>query len=329
VYIVPAAYEQKWVNIGQALSSGLLPSENFLFTTIMDPEHTWFNWIASICALSLILLLGLAALASRRFAAGENSSKPNRKMSLALLLVSSAATLLMLRFTLPLWNHLPKLRFVQFPWRWMSVIALVCCCFLAAVMEKRRGWLWFAVILALSVPLAAFLVRNTWWDTDEMPTQADAIDSGTGFEGTDEYDPVGDDHLDLPLNAPLAKVMPADSEDSAAPQAQIQVQHWSPESKEIRVDAQSDARIALRLLNYPAWRVEVNGQLVAPERMDNFNEMVVPVASGHSEIRVRFMRTLDRWVGNAISAISAWMVVILLWVGRRSRSNVRTAFCSP
>ena len=165
-YLVPAAYEQRWVNIGQALSSGLLPSQNFLFTAIYDPEHTWFNWIASLCALCLILLFGLAALASRKFSSLPASSTRNRKAFVALLIVAAAATLLMLPLTLSLWNHLPKLRFVQFPWRWMSMVALVACCFLALVIEKRRGWLWFAALLALSVPLGSFLVDNTWWDED-------------------------------------------------------------------------------------------------------------------------------------------------------------------
>lgn len=318
LYIVPAAHQQKWVNIAQALSSGLLPSENFLFTRIADAEHTWFNWIASLCALSLILVFGMTALASRRFAARTNSAATNRRLATSLLVLGGVATVLTLRFTLPLWSHLPKLRFVQFPWRWMSIIALGCCCFLAMVIEKRRGWLWFVAILSLSVLLATFLVRNTWWDPDEMPTQADAIESGTGFEGTDEYDPVGDDHMDLPVNAPLVKVLPADADDFATtPQVQVQVVRWSPEWRKLRVDTPASARIALRLLNYPAWRVDVNGHLIRPERMDNFNQMVIPVAAGHSVIRVQFLRTADRWTGDAISALSAAVTMVLFWAGRR------------
>jgi hypothetical protein len=310
-YLVPAAYEQRWVNIGQALSSGLLPFQNFLFTRIDDPEHTWFNWIASICALSLILLLALAALASGRFAASSGSTRP-RPASTAVLLLGTAATLLTLRFTLPLWTYLPKLRFVQFPWRWMSMIALMAACFLAFAMEKRRGWLWFAALCLLSVPLANFQVQNTWWDPDEMPTMHDALDNGPGFDGTDEYDPVGDDHLDLPTDAPQVKILPAEAAGSGVSKANFQIERWSPEQKQIRVDAPREARVALRLLNYPAWRVQRNGKPLTPDRMDDLNQMVIPIGPGTSEIKVEFIRTVDRKVGDAISAISAVLALFLL-----------------
>jgi hypothetical protein len=313
-YIVPAAYEQRWVNIGQALASGLLPAQNFLFTSITDVEHTWFNWIASICTLSLMLLLALAALASRRFSA-DNSAR--RSTALSFLLLGGAATFLTLPWSAPLWNLLPKLRFVQFPWRWISILALIASCFLAFVVERRRGWIWFGALLLLSLPLAQFLAANTWWDPDEMPTQRDAIESGHGFDGTDEYDPVGDDHLDLPVGAPLAKALPADSGGATPPKTEIRVDRWTSEQKLVHVVAQSDARIALRVLNYPAWRVELNGQLIHPERMDDVNQMVVPVNAGESEIRVVFARTLDRQIGDAVSAVSAVFLVFLFWRGKR------------
>jgi hypothetical protein len=318
-YLIPAAYEQRWVNIGQALSSGLLPWQNFLFTAIEDVEHTWFNWIASMCALILVLLFAISALLSGRLAKREEASGGSRRMWTALLVVGAAATLLMMRFTLPLWNYLPKLRFVQFPWRWMSIVALIFVCFAAAVFEKRRGWLLFAVMAVASVPLGHFLVSNAWWDTDEMPTQYAAIERGTGFDGTDEYDPRGDDHSDLPVGAPLVKILPEDKDGSGVPEAQAHVVEWKTENKQIRVDAREEARVALRLLNYPAWRVEVNGKAIAPERMDDFNVVVIPVERGSSVIRVRFARTADRTVGIAVS-VMAMMVAIGLMVWGKNRN---------
>jgi 6-pyruvoyl-tetrahydropterin synthase related domain len=320
-YLVPAAYEQRWVNIGQALSSGLLPSQNFLFTAIDDPEHTWFNWIASICALSLMLLLGLATLASRRLSPTSNAGARNRQASLGLLLLGAGATMLTLRLSLPLWTYLPKLRFVQFPWRCMSMIALVATCFVAFAMQRRRAWLWLSALFLLSVSLGYFQVTNTWWDEDEMPTLRDALVSGNGLDGTDEYDPIGDDHLDLPIGAPLVKVLPPDSEASSTQQVQLQIQRWSTEQKQIRIDSPSEARVALRLLNYPAWRVRVNGKLISTERMDDVNQMVVPIESGHSDIRVEFIRTTDRKLGNAISTVCAALCVVLLWIDRKQSTK--------
>ena len=320
-YLIPAAYEQRWVNIGQALSSGLLPWQNFLFTAIEDVEHTWFNWIASTCALTLVLLFGFSALFSGRLGKRGEASGGSRSVWTALLVVGTAATMLMMRFTMPLWNHLPKLRFVQFPWRWMSIVALIFTCFAAAVCERRRGWLLFAVVAVVSVPLGHFLVSNGWWDTDEMPTQNAAIERGTGFDGTDEYDPLGDDHSDLPVGAPLVKILPESKDRASTPEARAQVLEWKTEKKEIRVEAKEEARVALRLLNYPAWRVEMNGRAIAPERMDDFNVMVIPVEQGRSVIRVWFARTMDRTVGIGVSVIGM-MVTIGLMVWRKS-SNLK------
>jgi hypothetical protein len=319
-YLVPAVYEQRWVNIAQALSFGLVPSENFLYSQIDDPEHTLFNWIASTLAVMLVSLTGASAIAaSRRATNGERllGDKPWR----SLLLLAALASLLMLRLSAFLWELLPELRFVQFPWRWMSMIALVAACFIAFAMDKRLAWIWFAALFVVGCSFSYFQVTNTWWDGDEVPTMRDALNTGHGFDGTDEYDPLGDDHADLPANVLLATVLPADSSDTAAPQAQVQFLRWSAENKDVLVDTLSPARVALRLLNYPAWRVEVNGKPVTPERLDDFNQMVVPVDAGRSDIRVRFTRTTDRTIGNVISAAAALLAIILFWLTRKRSEN--------
>ena len=321
IYLIPAAYEQRWVNISQALSAGLLPGENFLFTSINDVEHTWFNWIASICAVVLTLLLFGLAFLSRAFAQNDTVTNSPGKVWKALLVLGTGASLLMMRVSLPLWEHLPKLRFVQFPWRWMSVVALVYVCFLALVTQKRRGWLVALCILVLSVPLANFFIDNGWWDPDEMPTQQEAIVSGNGYDGTDEYDPLGDDHLDLPANAPPVRVLTEASGGKPVKDALVQILKWKTQRMELEVSTKDRASVAVRLLNYPAWQIEVNGKRTNPERMDDINQMVIPVEPGISLIRIRFMRTPDRVIGNLVSGFSSLICAMIFYFGRRKKDG--------
>lgn len=317
-YLVPAALEQSWVNIAQALSSGLQPTENFLYTQINDPEHNLFNWIASSVAILLIVLAGVAAIAARPSAANETDRE--EKMWRAALLLAAAATLLMLRPTAIFWTLLPKLRFVQFPWRWMSVLAVVYAFFLgSAVARSRRTWIWIAGVLTITAGTATFLVRQAWWDSEDIPMLRAAIEQDKGFDGTDEYDPLGDDHYSLPEKAPRWEVLNA-ANDDVNETAKVQVDRWNAQDREFRVNVNRLGRLAVRLLNYPAWKVEVNGAEVKPERAADFNQMIIPITAGESTIRIRFVRTRDRTVGGAISLVSFLMLLALFQNGRSKKS---------
>jgi len=211
---------------------------------------------------------------------------------------------------------------VQFPWRWMCVLAVCYAFFLACAFGRaRRGWILPVAIALLSVGTAAVLIQQGWWDTEDLPTLRAAIDDGAGFDGTDEYDPRGDDHYDLAAQFPQGVVLAAEDSDDAgvmAPTAQVRIEKWTAVEKQLLVSSPVAARIALRLLDYPAWRVEVNGKTVAPEHAEGTAQMLVPVGAGDSEIRVRFISTWDRRWGGVLSLLSAIIAALMVAVNRRA-----------
>jgi hypothetical protein len=317
-YLAPAAYEQKWVNIGQVLSTGLLPADNFLYTAGSDPEHTLFNWIASTIAVLLALVTAAAAMVAIRWARRVNGQTDGarQKELHALLVVAAVAMLLMLRVTTILWLVLPKLRFVQFPWRWMTILAVPGAVFLGAAALRRLGSLWVIAALAISVGTGVYLVRHTWWDADDIPTLQAALAEGKGLEGTDEYDPAGDDHYNLPQGAPHVRILAA--EDSTRPAtAAVILQRWTPEDRRLWVHSREPVKLALRLLNYPAWHVEVNGQAVTTEHPEQTEQMILEVPAGDSQISIEFRQTADRTIGAVMSGVSLLVALgLLAWPGR-------------
>lgn len=306
-YLYPAGYEQRWVNIGQALSAGLAPADNFLFAAINDPDHNAFNRIASSVAVLLIAMTLLAVVAAWR-----RTDQPHRRPTWLLALLGAASTLLMFRITQPLWNVLPELRFVQFPWRWMSMLALIFSVFFAiALAGRRRSWVWAVLVFLLLGGTATYLGWHTWWDQDDFPTVQGAIAQGQGFEGTDEYDPLGDDHLDLPQNQPQARLLPADNDSQVPSGATFHVERWLPEDRVISVSTTQRVLLAVRLLDYPAWAVTVNGYRIALHQEDGIAAMFVALEPGTSRVEMRFLQTRDRKFANCTNLIALLAAVLL------------------
>jgi hypothetical protein len=272
--------------------------------------------MASNVAMVLICWGVCAALAAWRMRRGGRvESRPGFFLPASLLAI--IAILLMLPITNIFWKVLPELRFLQFPWRWMSVLAACAVMFTAA---SARGWLrwgWLVIATLAIVGVGYYVAKHSWWDSDDMPALQAAMADGNGFEGTDEYDPVGDDRTDLLQKAPRASFIANPSNRDAYKNAKIAIERWAPEHRLVKVVSHEPGRLALHLLNYPAWRVLLNGNSVPAQHPNGTQQMIVPIPRGESEVQIDFTRTLDRTLGGAISIFSliVWFIA-WLWTRR-------------
>ena len=304
-YILPAAYEAKWVNISEVLAPGVRPQDNFLFTTINDADHNRFNLLVSLVAIAEIIVLAVATFFSRHW---------HRLSSTWLMLVGwgTAATLLMFSLTAPAWDHFPKLRFVQLPWRWLLCLNVVFA--LLVIMAFRRWWtrLLLCVVLLAVVTLCWHRVQPPWWDSAaDINEMLDNQQEGSGYEGVDEYVPADADASEIKQDAPLVAT-------EGSPRVQVKVQHWDPELKVFTADTREPGKLVLRLFNYPAWKVQVNGRVASTETQEVTGQMIIPVDAGENRVEIRLVRTWDRTLGGVISGVT---VLLLLAVAALSRKK--------
>ncbi len=308
-YIVPAAYEQKWVAIAQVLAPGVRPQDNFLFTILEDIDHNRFNFLVSLVAAAQIVMLAGAALLSRL------RRRESMRLWWTIAAWSVLPAVLMFSFTFSLWQHLPKLRFVQLPWRWLLCLNVPFA--LLTTMAWRR---WAARALVCAAMLFVLVVtwhrvQPPWWDTSaDINEMHDNQQDGSGYEGTDEYVPTGADPYEINKEARRVTF-------DGAGHSRIEVKQWDAESKFSIADVTSPGKLVVRLFDYPAWQVEVNGHPVASETHEVTGQLMIPVEAGQNQVRITFIRTWDRSVGGIISALTAVFVLIVGFFMRSTSLN--------
>jgi hypothetical protein len=304
-YIVPARYEQSWINIAQVLSEGVRPRDNYLFTKIADPDHNRFNLFISLVALVEVVVLAMAALSWR------NGRTRQPQLWWPLLIWAGTSTFLMFSPSAIFWEYLPWLRFVQLPWRWLLCVNVVFA--LLATLAWRR---WIGRGLASLVLLGVLLwtgyhVQPPWWDhAIDVTELLEQHQSGAGYEGTDEYAPIDADPYDIKLEAPRLAFHGSGT-------ARFEVEQWGSEKKSFTAEVSQPGQLVVRLFAYPAWKVEVNGRPVRTDTLSSTGQMLIPVPGGVSSVQIQLVRTWDRTLGEATSLIAA--AGLLFWWRRKRR----------
>jgi hypothetical protein len=345
VYLVPAAYEQRWVDIHQVTNDpGQTLENNWLFAVHADPSMALHDEVlrtASMIAVSMIAVAlgGLLVCLLRGRLPGD------RRWWIPLALTPAAVLFLLFPISHSLWNLLPDLRFLQFPWRWLVVLEAPMAVFLAsAIWPHPSVRLWRRVAVAAAC-IAVFLGMTALAEReffqacdaeDGVPGTLDTFRSGHGFAGQGEYEPIGADNSLIATGLPdaclvsdstieLGVVPEGVNDDDAVPgwsaaqgscEATLSWQDNEPEHRLLRGTVSHAGFLILRLRSYPAWRIGVNGSPVAslPRRGDGL--MAVPVAQGNVALSVDWTTTADVVVGRWLSALAV-LLLTGLWVMER------------
>lgn len=252
--------------------------------------------------------------------------RKSRELALAFiffLLLFLGATFMAHWKATPIWLMLPKLEFLQFPWRLLAII-LPAISFLAAsavqlIPSRGRGILVVGLFIILLLLYGNYFRPETWWPDRTDQTQFSgqvwqkALTAGIF------------DYLPKWSKAPPGKAAPQNA--SLLANGAVVTLIKKSNSQEYLVDNQSTkpANLQINTLYYSGWEGSVNDKptpitVAGPEQLGLINFSVPP---GKNLVKVLFKETPTRLFSDFIS-LTSW-VVILAWiltqkVGRRSMS---------
>ena len=165
VYLLPAAYERRYVQTAMALLPNMRYQDNFLFTHTPDAAHNAVNQTISLLALTLLLtaVAALTALFLTRknfprktsvILSERSESKEPEELSPAhtpatfstdraiaahlpytLAMLTFLIAILLTPLSATIWHHLPNLAYLQFPWRLLILLTPILALSIALLLD--------------------------------------------------------------------------------------------------------------------------------------------------------------------------------------------------
>jgi hypothetical protein len=353
-YLIPAAWEQRWVDLRAAIDYPVFDIENnWLFA-----RHSGSFWapfdaflhrasmiFASMIAIALLSLLIL--FLRQRSSAHASPAQLDRRWWIPLALVPAAVLFLQFPISLPVWNLLPKLRFLQYPWRWTLLLESPMAIFAAAAIwptRNARQWMRLTVAALCAVVFISamlFEARTFLRACKAGDTVADLLAmyrAGGGLEGTDEYEPPDSDHWKIATGLPDACLTAESDTALGIAKTDDAIPYWRPEQGSCVATAKAQLRLQdhmrittvvphsgfliLRLLSYPAWRITVNGHPAGQSDPRDDGLIAVPVPRGSVDVAVDWMTTPDVITGRCVSVL-AFLILIALGLVERGGTRPR------
>jgi hypothetical protein len=302
---------------------------------------------AALASAGVLIVGADAARGARRFPSDprpQSSSELNMRpqqadrgslvfAALGLLL----STWLITPLSRPLWDHLPLLPMIQFPWRFLSVQAVFAALLTGAVMSPfaaRPGfttaWIGAAVVGALLTATALVGLRPTY-----LPIRADEVtveglqlyEVFTGNIGStirNEYlprwvkpRPYTGPALSAPDAAARGFVVGGEVSDTRRLELQPTARVWEVEAGE------AGSVVAFPLYYWPGWQATVDGAPVEVEPAPDSGYLSLTIPPGAHTVEIRLGQTTLRLWSEIVSLVTSLAMLGVGIIGRWRRADGR------
>jgi hypothetical protein len=218
----------------------------------------------------------------------------------------------------PLWDHLPLLFEVQFPWRWLNIVSIfapvlaaggAAVCLRRCRDEKTRtapvlifGLLVMSIALSLSWSVSA----ARYIAPAQTEAQAQKFIEAEGFRfwwtiwTREEF------------KQTTGKV----SADNRA----VTLTNWEVLNRNFTIEAGAPQNVRVALFYHPNWHVSVNNQAVAPGS-DPTGALTFPVPAEKSEVALDFVETKKALAARKVSFASIFVLVFLFLATLKSNKQ--------
>jgi hypothetical protein len=324
-YLVPALTLQQHVNM-QVLWQGWGHYRQYLYDrdlVLASAGHIFHLLLLMTLLGSIVLAALLWRLATSGPAGRAGTERADRRLAHFWMLVVLASAFLMTRASDPVWQLLPPLQRIQFPWRLATLITVA----LAALAAYAAASL--KPVMALgrrSLVLAGVCIVSLWLMVTarnglEILRQTPNPELNPRAQDAWEYKPRWVQGHDFQLAVRDARDPDGHVHKARlGTEGEINVVHWRPRDIKLQVDSPRDSVLTVYQFFFPGWKALMDGKTplqVQPSQPDGLVTVALPAGSHTVELRLRMTpNERNGWLLTCVSAL-IW-TACLLFVGRRS-----------
>lgn len=321
-YVLPAFVEKSETRVEEAITTGDFDFHNHFIYLRQLVNGKW-GFGGSIpgpedglsFALGLTTIIGVVSGGLIGWIKGSKNQRVNLLLCLGFF---GAVTLLTTHKTTVIWEHISLLKFMQFPWRFLtfshvfgSLIAggvgiLIHDKIKSSLMVGLLGILIMILSLSLFVPEKFISDLSPYYRTDPE------FISQTLSKTLNDY---------LPPSIPVSQFISPVRERVTAIDSTAKIVITESKSTFIKANAscEKECEIQVNLFVFPDWVAVVNGQHHDLTKKSDFPIYTLSLPSGNHDVVIMFRDTLVRRIANMISLFAWGGIGVFIFIQKRSK----------